>query len=409
MEMANQFTFIYEQEEYAVPFNRFCLSYRADLPMKGSITYVEEGKEISDSFFLEAGEREFFCVIGHYLDGKMGSGIRILTLTSCNGEEGKFELLSLTAEEYPVYNGDTHFIENSRFKVGVRLKWGGGINYISNVKNTIPGLTNLVNQCDTGRLIQQSYYGTGPNGEYTPGHFNNANWSYNPVQGGDKYQNHSRIIDIVVCENSVYIKAQPQDWSLDNHITPSYMENTYTLFDEYIRVDNRFVDFSGWSHPCSTQEVPAFYTVSYLDRFTWYAGSRSWTNDALSHRDDLNFWGDPRWSGDCTFIQKRSNTETWCSWTNRDTDYGIGLFVPNADTFFAGRHAYNGSKNPDDGACNYVAPVNRIRMISYKPIEYSYLITTGSVEEIRTVFAANRNFAENRSLHEDSILVRAGD
>lgn len=407
--MANKFNYDFAEGQYASLFNRFCLKYSADQPMKGTIVYDEEGVERTDGFFLEAGEKEFHCVIGHYLDGKMGSSIRSLCVETFKGAEGAFALLSLTAEEYPVYNGDTHFIENERFKVGVRLKWGGGINYIADSRNTVPGLTNLVNQCDTGRLIQQSYYGTGPNDEYTPGHFNNSNWSYNPVQGGDKYQNHSRIIDIVMGENSLYIKAQPQDWSLDNHITPSYMENTYTLFADYIRVDNRFVDFSGWNHPCSTQEVPAFYTVSYLDRFTWYAGSKSWTGDVLSWRDDLNFWGDPRWSGDCTFVQKKSNTETWCSWTNKELDYGIGLYVPNADTFFAGKHAYNGSKDPDNGACNYVAPVNRIRMISYKPIEYSYLMTTGSVEEIRAVFVANRDFAENASLHTDNILVRKED
>ena len=95
--------------------------------------------------------------------------------------------------------------------------------------------------------------------------------------------------------------------------------------------------------------------------------------------------------------------------TAREEDYGIGLFVPGADTFFAGKHAYNRSKDPDNGACNYVAPVNRIRMISYKPIEYSYLMTTGSVEEIRAVFAARRDFADNLSLRTDHIPVRRDD
>ena len=33
-----------------------------------------------------------------------------------------------------------------------------------------------------------------------------------------------------------------------------------------------------------------------------------------------------------------------------------------------------------------------------KPVEYSYLIATGSPEEIRSVFYENRGFADNSSL-----------
>ncbi len=403
-------TIAFDEGTYAETFNRFTMTYTSDEPLRCSVVYTEDGEERSDEFFLEAGENVTFSgLTGHYLSGKKGIDLTSLTLAACRGNDAQFILHELTTEDYPVYSNDTYYLENDRFKVGIRLMWGGGICYISDVRNPVPGLTNLINQADTGRLIQQSYYGTGPNDEYTPGTFNNSNWSYNPVQGGDKYQNHSRIIDVVVNETSVYIKSQPQDWSLDGQITPSYMENTYTLAEDCIRVDNRFVDFSGWTHPSAHQELPAFYTVSYLDRFTWYDGIRPWTNDALSFRDDLNFWGDPQYSADCRFLIRESNTETWCAWTNRDIDYGIGLYVPNVDTYFAGKHAYNGSKDPMSGACNYVAPVNQIRMVSWQPIEYSYLMTTGSVEEIRAVFAENRDFCENTFLRENEISLRIPD
>ena len=404
------YTLVFPERTYAAEFNRFTMTYTSAEPLRCSIRYREDGKERSDGFFLEAGEeRTFSCLTGNYPAGKRGKDLLSLTLTSRSGNDVPFVLRELTTEVCPVYPSDTCYIENARFKVGIRLHWGGGICYISDVRNPVPGLTNLVNQADTGRLIQQSYYGTGPNEEYTPGNFNNSDWSYNPVQGGDKYQNHSRIIDIVTTETSVYVKSQPQDWSLDGQITPSYMENTYTLEDDCIRVDNRFVDFSGWTHPSRHQELPAFYTVSYLDRFTWYDGTKPWTGDRLSFRDDLCFWGDPKYAPDCRFSFRESNTETWCAWTNPADDYGIGLYVPNTDMLYAGRHIYNGSKDPADGACNYVAPLNQMRMVSGEPIEYSYLMTTGSVDEIRRVFTAHRDFADNRTLHIHHTSLRIAD
>ena len=401
-------TVAFDDAQFDEEFNRFILCYVSDSPLKCVMTYTQDGKEKNDSFFLEAGTQNFNCLITDYLNNKKATRISKIVFETYE-KEANFILCKLISEVYDLYTDDTYYIENDKFKVGIRLTWGGGISYIQDKANTITGLKNLVNQADTGRLIQQSYYGTGETDEYKPGNFNNAKWSYNPVQGGDQYQNHSRIIDIVVEKYSVYIKAQPQDWSLNNQITPSYMENCYTIYEDYIRVDNRFVDFSGWQHPFSSQEVPAFYTVSYLDKFTWYNGSKPWTDDELLSRNDLNFWGDSKYAADCTFLIKNSNTETWCSWTNSKDDYGIGLYVPNVDSYFAGRHMYNGSKNPTNGACNYVAPVNIKQMVSFEPIEYSYLMATGSVDEIRDIFKTNKDFAGNEDLHENYISRRVPD
>jgi hypothetical protein len=187
------------------------------------------------------------------------------------------------------------------------MAWDGGICYLLEI-NCTDGLKNLINQADTGRLVQQSYYGANSSSDnYQMGYFNNSSWPYNPVQGGDKANNPSRIIDVVVGTYSVYIKAQPMDWGHDGKITPSYMENVYILDDEFVRVDNRFVDFSSMNHRYVHQELPAFYTVSYLDNFTYYAGTKPWTNDKLTSRNDLKFWGG-EYHNDCEFRIKQSNT-----------------------------------------------------------------------------------------------------
>jgi hypothetical protein len=264
----------------------------------------------------------------------------------------------------------------------------------------------LINQADTGRLVQQSYYGTYSNGEYVSGTYNNATWPYNPVQGGDVGNNASRIIDVVVKGNSIYIKAQPRDWAVAKS-TPSYMENVYSLVDNFVRVDNRFIDYSGWEHRYAQQELPAFYTVSYLDNFTYYGGTSSWTDAPLTSRNDLQFWGDAKYHDSCIFKMKGNNTETWCAWTNTKSGYGIGLFVPNIDVFLAGRFSYNGSKDSKNGATNYVAPLNIIKLVSYHPIEYSYMITTGTLASIRNTFKVHKNFASNGSLRENYRSDRA--
>ncbi len=395
-------------------FNRFSICYVSTQPLKGTVTYTENGKQKTDNFFLEAGEHTFSCVTKSYLDGIKGKDIASMTFSTCNGQDADFALCLLRTYDYPVYTDtseDTYYIQNDSYKLGIRLSWGGGINYLRDLKNknVAQGVSNLINQADTGRLVQQSYYGTAAEGDYKAGVYNGSQWSYNPVQGGDVAQNHSRIIDIVVTEYSVYVKSQPMDWSLNGQITPSYMENSYTLYEDHIRVDNRFVDFSGMKHPYSHQELPAFYTLSYFDRFNWYDGSKGWTDDTLSYRDDLGFWGDSKYYDDCTFLIKESNRETWCAWTNSGTDYGIGLYVPNVDSYLAGRHAYNGSTDSKSGATNYVAPVNTKQLVSYEPLEYSYLMTTGSIEEIRAIFKENKDFADNATLHENYQSRRVPD
>ena len=404
-------TLTFDPADTAEAFNRFSLGYTSTQPLYGRVTYTIEGKTVTDDFYLEAGEGTFSCLIGWYLNGKKGSGITSMTLETCNDESADFALCVLQTRDYPVYGvgADTYYVENDRYKLGIRLLWGGGINYLQDKTANISHLENLVNQADTGRLIQQSYYGVQQNEEYTPGKYNGSTWAYNPVQGGDVKGNHSRIIDIVVTDTSVYIKSQPMDWAKNNEITPSYMENTYTIYEDRSLVDNRFVDFSGWTHRYAHQELPAFYTVSYLSRFTLYNGTKPWTDDTLSYRDDLHFWGDSTYYNDCTFLIKNSNTETWCAWTNPKKDFGIGLYVPNVDSLLAGRHAFNSSKDSTNGATNYVAPVNTILLKSFEALEYSYLISTGSVEEMRSTFKEHKDFATNESLHKNYQSRRVAD
>ena len=394
----------------AESFNRMTFRYTSASPLELNVVYSVDGAWEEDRFYLEAGEEgTFSALIKPYLKGKTASDLRFDSIRPLDGKKLDARILSAELETVPVYAKDVLTLEGSRYKVGIKLSWGGGISEIHDRDNPVKGLGNLCNNCDTGRLIQQSYYGTGANGEYKPGEFNGSVWTYNPVQGGNKYNQTSRIIDVTVGEDFVTIKAQPADWSTKDFLTPSYMENTYTVSEDWIRIDNRFVDFSGWDNPPRSQEIPAFYTVSWLDSFVRYAGRDSWTGGALTWERNLPFWGDSGVHSQCVFPLEAGQTETWCAWVNEQADYGIGLYVPGADVLVAGRHAYNKSKNPADGATNYVAPLETFAIASFRPVEYSSLITTGSVAEIRAAFSKYRDFTENAFLLGNSGRVLTAD
>ena len=392
----SELVYTFDEAAFDERFTRFTITYASTTPVKVWLSFTERGKDTEDYYFLDAGEGTFSGLNPNVLKGNTARKIGKLRVESLTDDPAVFTLAGLVTENMEKPAG-TVYVENSRFKLGVDLSWGGAVSYLEDKSCPVSGLGNLVNKHDTGRLIQQSFYGVQQNEEYTPGISFDVTWRYNPVQGGDQYGNASRLIDVVITETSIYIKAQPQDWALNNALTPSYMENTYTLCEDRVQVDNRFTDYSGWEHPFSGQELPAFYTVSYLDTFVWYNGEDSWTGDTLSSKGDLPFWGD--YAGECTFTLREKNTETWCAWISSADDYGLGVYAPNIDQLKAGRYNYDGSKSDVADSTGYVAPINILKMVSFEALEYSYLLTAGTTAEIRKVFTENKDFTDNAALH----------
>ena len=388
-------TYTLEGEAFEEKFNRFTLTYSATAPVKVWVTYTERGKSAEEYFFLDAKEGQFSGLNTGFMKGYSARKLTSLRVEPLTDKATAFTLAGVSTEKMEKLP-KTYYLESDRYKLGIDLGWGGTVSYLEDKTCAIPDLTNLVNRHDTGRLIQQSFYGVQENDEYKPGISFDSKWRYNPVQGGDQYNNPSRLIDVVITANSLYIKSQPQDWSLDNALTPSYYENTYTLDGDCVKVDNRFTDYSGWEHPFAGQELPAFYTVSYLDTFVWYNGEDSWTGDTLSSKNDLSFWGDH--AGECTFVLREKNTETWCAWIHGGDDYGLGVYVPNIDQHKAGRYEFDGSKSDMAGSTGYVAPINILKLVSFDPIEYSYLLTAGNIATIRKTFTARKDFTDNADL-----------
>ncbi|MBQ8827840.1 MAG: hypothetical protein IJZ90_01700 [Clostridia bacterium] len=372
-----------------VLFNRYSLVYTASSSIKGTIYYTIGSSSYSEAFYLEAGyNKTFSSLIDSYLNKKTGTKISKLVFESIETTSATLNLHALNTKNYTVQSQNTVYLSNSRFKLGVSLAWGGGLNYLEDKKDNDSTVTNMLNCHDTGRLVQQSYYGT-TEYPYVCGSYNGTTWGYNPVQGGDVNGNKSKLVDFSISGNTIYVKCRPLDWAKNNTYTYSYMENVYTIYDDYISVDNRFIDFSNYYHGSARdQELPAFYTISYLDKFTFYNGNKPWTNGSLITKSNLAFWGG---NGDAYFDMTPGNTETWCAWTSSEKGYGIGLYTPGITTLLAGRFEYNGSKSSMDNATNYVAPLIQTSMKNFEAFEYSYFITTGTVSQMRSVFKSHKD------------------
>ena len=380
-------------------FNKYNVEFFSSSPLRIIVVYSDNGQAITDIVYLEAGENLFSCLTVGYLNGYLATNMVSMDIQVLGDEDSaQFVLYDVAVQQVPLIDQGLTYISNSRFTLGIKLAWGGGISFLVDTQDGNPSLSNLINNADTGRLIQQSYYGSSDPREYECGEYGGNNWGYNPVQGGNKYNQASRIIDVVIEQRSVYVKAQPRDWA-KQELTPSYMENVYTVYSDRIQVDNRFTDYAGFKYnPVRHQELPAFYTVGFLNTFTYYNGSRPWTNGELTSHDALGFWAGNK---DAYFNVVNNNTETWCAWINKATDYGVGLYTPKVKILLAGRHGYEtdpDTVNPASGACSYVAPLCNLKLVSYKSLEYSYLITCGSTEEIRELFTQYKDFSDNSDL-----------
>ncbi len=383
-------------------FNYFALSYNTDAYLKGNIKYKSFNNVISEDFFLRPDENEFYSFIDGYLSGKKAKKIVSVSFTVLDKENAELQICGISTFNRKIED-EIIYCENEFAKFGLSLKWGGALSYFedldSNVQvvkkdgeirvdsnasdrygvRSVNNKVNLVNCYDAGRLVQQSYYGawdyTDESGEYM-----NSKWNYNPVQGGNKYNDSSKIVDLKFSENSVYVKCRPLDWSLEKeYITPSYMEATYTLEGEKLFVSCAFTDYSGYPPTTTTQEMPAFYCVEPLDHF-YYCD-----NGEVKCKDDLIFWPDAGYP----FFQSNEN---WVAFTGEfDDSFGIGLYVPGGTNFLAGiaDRGQTESKNPaTDRATSYVALVNTLEFKSFNTISYDYCITTGTVNEIRAAFNA---------------------
>lgn len=165
-------------------------------------------------------------------------------------------------------------------RIALNLAWGGAI-----VETSLDG-TNFVNADGAGREVQPSLY----DGADTYSYCCPGNWGWNPVLGGDEYNNGSPVVSFQVGASSLYVKTQPLLWNPVPYgggagaPVPAnvYIEQTVSLVPN---VPLAFLDhvvvtsFDTNMHYNYIQELPAVYTNGTYTNLAYYGGTAPWTND----------------------------------------------------------------------------------------------------------------------------------
>ena len=165
-------------------FNYYGVKYTSNHYFKGCITYFNGLKEITEEFFLEPAENgEFYSFIDGFLDGKKANALCDISFECLGGADGDLVLYGISTFNRDI-PGNEIFIESANHKLGIDLHWGGALSYLEALNDNVEAVmvderikvdsnasqrynteainknVNLINRNDTGRLVQQSYYGT---------------------------------------------------------------------------------------------------------------------------------------------------------------------------------------------------------------------------------------------------------
>ena len=456
---------------------KLALYSNANLIGKFTYSNVENPSQVvEEDFFIEPSAEKI--EFKQFFDAFRGNGVGLfkkhlisITLENVDERTAEVQLLevSVTDREVPATEKEI-YIEKENLKVGADLAMGGTLSYLEktawedytideiidfnnniyigvNAKEKaathLSSSVNLINIHDAGREIQQAYYAdiggsmqkaTGENGydrrwSYTAtreGYY----WPYNPVQGGDEVCNLSQIIDYEQTEDLIYVKVRAMDWANGNarpehkgddyeevkngRTSKSYIENWYKIQDGMLYVDNRFVDWNGFTDMenirSHTMEIPATYIVHPFNTYVCYTGNRPWSLDDKTYDISANMLG---WWDENAHINDH-HPEDWFAWVN-DEMFGVGLFIPDAGAYISGRndqyshsaltnnktayqskmaneYLYN-KKAPTSeytscyvGNTSYTAPVANVKMKEYVPFSYTYVVAVDYLETMRSFF-----------------------
>ncbi|WP_165074548.1 hypothetical protein [Paludisphaera rhizosphaerae] len=262
-------------------------------------------------------------------------------------------------------------IDNGVVRVGVDLDLGG---VITELGRSDPKTPNLINSHDYGRQIQQSYYsGPQPFGKAHPGW---KNWPWNPIGTGDAYKNPARVVEHTNDGKVLYVKSIPMQWALNN-VPGDCTFETWIAFDPAspasllvrCRLNNAREDHT--QYPARDQELPAVYTVGTLHRLITYKGTNPFAGEPVATIANAG----PPWASWTT-------PEHWAALVG-DDGWGVGVIHPGLYHFIGGFHDKPGVGGPKDNPTGYIAPVRQEILDHDIAYEYSYVLTLGTVDEIR--------------------------
>lgn len=262
------------------------------------------------------------------------------------------------------------YLDNGRVRLGIDLSRGGALGFFAPV-----GRDNLINQYDTGRFIQQSYYG-----DVDGSAWGRRPWRYNPVQGGGYDNTPAKVSEFRANEYGFYCRTTPRNWARPaQECSEAVMEQWLSLEGDVARLRYRLT-YTGLDHTESRhQEMPAVFLDSAYSQLVMYQGDRPWTGDALTRLDV-----EPSRPLRNAYAE---NTEHWAAYVNPQTREAIGVFTPGTSHLTYYRFVGDGRGGPDGSACSYFAPLRTFRLEAGLVLEYDVYLTVGTIDEVRRRFA----------------------
>lgn len=267
---------------------------------------------------------------------------------------------------------DLRFLDNGTVKVGIDLRKGGSITWLSSAAYP----KNTVNHSDPGRLIQQSYYAglrldrtaEGQSKHWSP-------WSWNPIQGGG-VSSWARITRFERTEPpTLFSETVPKLWDMPDEEAAAIMRQ-WTAFEpgmpDVVVVRCEFVarrtPGDRWG-PASLapQEVPACYFTRNFATVRSYLGDGRW-------RDETQPPGPP-WG---TAEPPRHAMAVF-----EPSGHGIAIFSPSATRpWNFGPHGAAGTDAPAAGPCMHVAPIDRVNLGPRSTYRYRFWLIVGSAAQL---------------------------
>ena len=282
----------------------------------------------------------------------------------------------------PEMESSMRYLENDRIKLGIDLRLGGAVTYLSDRDN---GGENMINSADWGRQIQMSYYSgpwpyIGTNGEKPADNWAGLGW--NPIQSGDAGGNRSKVIEFESRSgNALFVRCIPMQWPHTAGVAGDCeFECLYTLEGNVITMEATIVNqrTDKTQYRACGQEMPAVYTNGPWYRLVTYLGDQPFSGQPVTQivaRNDGKGWP---WVHFYT-------PENWVALLD-DNGKGIGVFQPEIMTFNGGFHpgdAFKGNGGEKDGQTGHIAPIGTQILDHNIRWTYKTHFILGTVDDIR--------------------------
>ena len=251
------------------------------------------------------------------------------------------------------------WLDNGQIKLGVRKDRGAGISHLS-----LSGSgRNLLNAWDTGRCVQQSYYGAADGSMWDA-----QPWKWNPVQGGHYQGEPAKVLVFEAKPASLYSKTQPKHWATGADVPEMTMEQWIELRGTAAHIRFKMTYSGTVSHPKTHQETPAIFVDESLRQLVYYKGDQPWKDAPLTTSV-------PGWPNEYSKLD-----EHWAAFTD-EKGWGVGFYSPIATEATMYRFLAKGA--PPEASCSYIAPLSTFAITPGLIFEYEITLLIGTVSEIR--------------------------